>query len=100
MKATLGYRVRQDAPFVFNVEAQELAGRAIIADSLRSNSKLPIERWRMPGSGNRHSRIAPARGSKVSYQESLRLDRRTEEPDTVSQRAGSGAMLRSWASLC
>lgn len=86
VKVTLGYRVKQDVPFIFNVEAQEFAGQTILADSLRLDPELPIERWRMPESGNRYFRvIAPAGGLKVSYDATVRLDHPTEDPVGVDE---------------
>jgi hypothetical protein len=35
VKATLGYHVKQDVPFVFNVQAQQFSGQTIVAESLR-----------------------------------------------------------------
>jgi hypothetical protein len=35
VKANLGYRVGQETPFVFNVEAQQFAGQSIVTESLK-----------------------------------------------------------------
>jgi hypothetical protein len=50
VKATLGYRVGQDTPFVFNMQAQQFAGQSIIGESLRITPELPAESWTMPES--------------------------------------------------
>ncbi len=34
VKAKLGYRVRQDVPFVFNVQAQRFTGQTIVTESM------------------------------------------------------------------
>jgi transglutaminase-like putative cysteine protease len=86
LNATLGYCVEQDVPFVFNVEAQQFTGQTIIAESLRIDPELPIERWVMPESGNRYFRlIALPGGFKVSYHATVRLDHPTEDPAQVHE---------------
>jgi hypothetical protein len=62
VKATLGYRVRQDVPFVFNVQAQQFAGQTIVTESMTLDSELPIEPWTMLESGfaTFGSRLPPA----------------------------------------
>jgi transglutaminase-like putative cysteine protease len=86
VEATLGYRVKQDVPFVFNVEAQQFAGQTIVSESLRLDPELPIERWTMPESGNRYFRlIAPPGAFKVSYRATVRLDHPTEDPTEVHE---------------
>ena len=66
VQATLGYRVQQDTPFVFNVQAQGFTGQTIKSETLRIEPELKIENWTMPESGNRYFRlIAPPGGFKV-----------------------------------
>jgi transglutaminase-like putative cysteine protease len=86
VQATLAYRVRQDVPFVFNVQAQQFAGQTIVSEALRLDPALPIEAWTMPESGNRYFRlIAPPGAFKVSYQASVRLEHSTEDPTGVQE---------------
>jgi transglutaminase-like putative cysteine protease len=86
VKATLGYRVAQDTPFVFNVQAQQFAGQSITKELLQISSQLPGESWTMPESGNRYFRlIAPAGGFKVSYQATIRIDHPIEDPSAVHE---------------
>jgi transglutaminase-like putative cysteine protease len=86
VQATLGYRVKQDVPFVFNVQAQQFAGQTIMSESLQLDPALPIERWTMPESGNRYLRlIAPAGGFKVAYVATVRLAHPTEDPAGVHE---------------
>src|SRR5689334_10707339 len=86
VSARLGYRVEQQTPFVFNVQAQRFAGQEIVSESLRIDPELRLEDWTMPESGNRYVRlIAPPGGFQVSYQASVRLDHPTEDPDAVHE---------------
>jgi transglutaminase-like putative cysteine protease len=86
VKATLGYRVAQDTPFVFNVQAQQFAGQSITQELLQISPQLPVESWKMPESGNRYFRlIAPAGGFKVSYQATVRIDHPTQDPSAVHE---------------
>jgi hypothetical protein len=54
VKATLGYRVKQETPFVFNVQAQAFPGQTITSEWLRIDPELPTEDWTMPESANRY----------------------------------------------
>jgi transglutaminase-like putative cysteine protease len=84
VQATLGYRVKQETPFVFNVQAQAFAGQAIMSESLRIEPELPTEDWTMPESANRYFRlIAPAGGYKITYKATVRLGHPTENPGEV-----------------
>jgi transglutaminase-like putative cysteine protease len=86
VKAALSYRVKQDTPFVFNVQAQALTGQTIKTESLRIEPKLPIEDWTMPESGNRYFRlIAPAGGFNVSYEAKVLLSHQLENPAQVRE---------------
>ncbi|HEY0181407.1 MAG TPA: transglutaminase family protein [Rhodopila sp.] len=86
VQATLGYRVEQETPFVFNVEAQHLAGQTIVTESLRTEPELPLEHWTMPESGNRYLRlIAPPGPFILSYAATVRVDRSTDEPGQVHE---------------
>jgi transglutaminase-like putative cysteine protease len=84
VQATLGYRVRQATPFVFNLQAQSFTGQTITSETLRIEPELAIEDWTMPESGNRYFRlIAPSGRFKIIYQATARLSHSTENPDTV-----------------
>jgi len=84
VRAILSYRVKQDTPFVFNVQAQSFAGQTIKAESLRIEPKLPVEDWTMPESDNRYFRlIAPGGGFKLSYQATVLLTHPAENPAQV-----------------
>jgi transglutaminase-like putative cysteine protease len=84
VQTTLGYRVQQETPFVFNIEAQSFAGQTIKSESLRIEPELPTEAWTMPESGNRYFRlIAPPGGFKISYEAKLDLAHPTEMPAAV-----------------
>jgi hypothetical protein len=50
VQATLGYRVQQETPFVFNVQAQAFTGQTIKSEALRIEPELPIADWTMPES--------------------------------------------------
>lgn len=63
VQAMLGYRVQQETPFVFNVQAQAFTGQSIKSETLRIEPELAIKDWTMPESANRYFRlIAPAGG--------------------------------------
>jgi hypothetical protein len=84
VQATLSYRVQQETPFVFNVQAQAFAGQTIKSESLRVEPKLPTEDWTMPESANRYFLlIAPAGDFKVTYQAAVLLTHPTENPADV-----------------
>ena len=84
VQATLGYRVQQETPFVFNVQAQTFTGQAIKSEFLRIEPELMTEEWTMAESGNRYFRlIAPAGGFKIIYQATLDLSHSAEDPATV-----------------
>jgi transglutaminase-like putative cysteine protease len=86
VKATLGYRVGQETPFVFNMQAQQFAGQSILGESLQITPELPAENWTMPESGNRYFRlIAPAGGFKVSYRATIRMGHPVEDPTRVHE---------------
>jgi hypothetical protein len=69
VQARLVYRVRQETPFVFNVQAQSFMGQAITSESLRIEPQLSTEDWTMPESANRYFRlIAPPGEFKVTYE--------------------------------
>jgi transglutaminase superfamily protein len=57
VQATLSYRVQQETPFVFNVQAQAFTGQTIKSESLRIEPELPTEDWTMPESANRYFRL-------------------------------------------
>jgi hypothetical protein len=68
VKATLGYRVKQETPFVFDVQAQAFPGRRS-RRKLCIEPELPTEDWTMPESANRCFRlIAPPGGFKIAYE--------------------------------
>jgi hypothetical protein len=84
VQATLGYRVRQATPFVFNLQAQSFTGQTITSETLRIEPELAIEDWTMPESGNRYFRlIAPSGRFKIIYQATARLSHSTENPEAV-----------------
>lgn len=84
VEATLGYRVKQDTPFVFNVQAQQFVGQEIISELMHLEPDLPVEHWTMPESGNRYFRlIAPAGGFRLAYKASVRLGHPVEDPSRV-----------------
>ena len=86
VKAVLSYRVKQDTPFVFNLQAQAFTGQTIKSETLRIEPELPIEDWTMPESGNRYFRlIAPAGGVKVTYQAQVLLSHQIENPAQVRE---------------
>ena len=86
VKAALGYRVKQETPFVFNVQAAQFPGQTVVSEKLRVTPELPLEDWTMPESGNRYLRlIAPPGGLKVSYEATVRLAHATEDPDDVHE---------------
>jgi hypothetical protein len=79
VEAILSYRVKQNAPFVFNVQAQAFPGQTIKSASLHIEPKLPTEDSTMPESANRYLRlIAPVGGFKLSYQATVLLSHSTE----------------------
>ena len=86
VQATLGYRVKQHTPFVFNLQACQFAGQEIVSETLRITPELPLERWTMPESGNRYFRlIAPPGTVRLSYEATVRLSHPTEDPDQVRE---------------
>jgi len=86
INAVLGYRVKQATPFVFNLHAQQCAGQAITAETVRIEPEMPAESWTMPESGNRYFRlIAPPGGFKITYSAHVRLDHPTEVPNAVQE---------------
>jgi hypothetical protein len=84
VQAILSYRVKQETPFVFNVQAQEFSGQTIVSEALRIEPDLAVETWTMPESANRYFRlISPAGGFKIDYQARVGLSHPTESPEKV-----------------
>src|ERR1700735_4772781 len=84
IQATLSYRVQQETPFVFNVQAQTFTGQTIKSESLRIEPGRPIQDWTMPESANRYFRlIAPAGGFKITYNATVLLSHSIESPGEV-----------------
>ena len=84
VQATLGYRVQQETPFVFNVQAQAFTGQTITSESLRIEPELPTDDWTMPESANRYFRlVAPGGSFKIKYQATVLLSHPTENPAEV-----------------
>jgi transglutaminase-like putative cysteine protease len=84
IQATLSYRVQQETPFVFNVQAQAFTGQTIKSESLRIEPERPIEDWTMPESANRYFRlIVPAGGFKITYNATVLLSHPIESPGEV-----------------
>ena len=53
----IAYRVDNETPFVFNVEAARHAAQTIASESLILAPSLEVERWTMPESGSRCLRV-------------------------------------------
>jgi transglutaminase-like putative cysteine protease len=86
VSAALGYRVKQDTAFVFNVQAESFPGQAAVSEELKIEPALPLEHWTMPESGNRYVRlIAPPGGFKLFYDATVRLTHKTEDPQDVHE---------------
>lgn len=86
VKAKLGYRIKRETPFVFNMQAQQFSGQSITMETLQIDREMPAESWTMPESGNRYFRLtAPAGAFKVSYQAIVRIDHPTEDPSRVHE---------------
>jgi transglutaminase-like putative cysteine protease len=84
VQAKLGYRVQQETPFVFNVQAQNFAGQTIRSESVRIEPELHTESWTMPESGNRYFRlIAPPGAFKIIYHTKVDLGHPAENPTAV-----------------
>jgi transglutaminase-like putative cysteine protease len=84
VQARLVYRVKQETPFVFNVQAQSFTGQAITSESLRIEPGLSSDDWTMPESANRYFRlIAPPGEFKVTYQATVQLSHPTQDPAAV-----------------
>src|SRR3978361_562331 len=81
VKADLIYRVEQEVPFVFNLQAQRLPGQSVKTESLQLDPELPLESWTMPESGNRYFRlIAPSGRFKASYRATVGVEPVTKTP--------------------
>jgi hypothetical protein len=88
VRAALGYRVKQDTPFVFNVQAERFPGQEIVSEKLVVDPNLKLENWTMPESGNRYFRlIAPPGGFTLCYEATIRLTHATEDPGDVHRSA-------------
>jgi len=86
VRAALGYRVKSDTPFVFNMQAQRFLGQTVRSESLRIEPHLQAESWTMPESGNRYFRlIAPPGEFKVAYEAIVQVGHPTEEPGQVQE---------------
>jgi transglutaminase-like putative cysteine protease len=84
VQATLSYRVQQETPFVFNVQAQAFTGQTIKSESLGIEPELPNEDWTMSESANRYFRlIVPAGRFKITYTATVLLSHPTENPVEV-----------------
>jgi transglutaminase-like putative cysteine protease len=84
VQAILGYRVKQETPFVFNVQAQEFAGQAIASEDLRVEPEVPTEHWTMPESANRYFRLlAPPGSFRIIYNAKVLLSHPRETPEEV-----------------
>lgn len=84
VQATLSYRVQQETPFVFNVQAQAFTGQTIKSESLSIEPELPTEDWTMSESANRYfRRTGPPGGFKITYKATVLLSHPTENPVEV-----------------
>ena len=81
VQATLSYRVQQETPFVFNVQAQAFTGQTIKSESLSIEPELPTEDWTMSESANRYFRLISTSGW---FQDHLQGDRAAEPSDRKS----------------
>ncbi len=80
----LGYRVEQETPFVFNIEAQSFETQSVETEHLALDPPLPVERWTMPESGNRYFRVlAPPGPLTVRYEATVDLAVTLEDPAAV-----------------
>ena len=94
VKATLGYRIKQNVPFVFNLQTQQFAGQTIKSEFLQINPELPIESWTMPESGNRYFRlIAPPGELRLHYEATVDVSHQAEDPAHVHEIAPSDLPL-------
>ena len=73
VQAKLGYRVQQETPFVFNMQAQSFTWANDPSVSLRIEPELQTESWTMPESGN---------SAFLSYRYRLALSRKSAIPET------------------
>lgn len=90
----LVYRVAAPMSFVFNIEAAQSASQAVLAEQLTVAPDMPVERWRMPESGNRYLRLhADAGDLRVRYEAKIELASELFDPATVGEIAAADLPL-------
>jgi len=90
MKFSLGcslvYRVPAVMPFVFNVEAATFRGQFVQHDQLSLDPDLAVERWTLPGTGNRYLRVIAQPGDlHLRYEAEVILEPLLETPEAVAE---------------
>src|ERR1700679_3317308 len=90
MKFSLGcslvYRVPAVMPFVFNVEAATFRGQFVQHDQLSLDPDLAVERWTLPGTGNRYLRVIGQPGDlHLRYEAEVILEPLLETPEAVAE---------------
>lgn len=96
----LGYKVKNDTPFLFNIEVQEFAEQKIVTERLTIEPELRVDRWTMPESGNRYFRVeAPPGPLTVSYEATVDIAVALAGPEQVNQFAISQLPLSVFTHL-
>ncbi|MCK8783266.1 transglutaminase family protein [Roseomonas sp. NAR14] len=86
VSCVLNYDVQGNAPFVFNIEAQNTEHQKVLDETLTISPQLAIERFDMPESGNRYFRLRAGPGPlKVEYRATVELTPATFDPEAVQE---------------
>ncbi len=82
----LGYSVKAETPFIFNIEAQAFPGQTIEVERLHFDPPLPSDTWTMPESGNRYLRVvAPPGKLTVGYEATVSLTHPLVDLDHIGE---------------
>lgn len=82
----LAYRVHAETLFVFNIEVQRTARQTVKRERLTLEPHLDVERWIMPGSGNRYLRVNVPSGSlRLHYEAEIHLTPDLQDPASVAE---------------
>ena len=82
----LGYTIKSETPFVFNIEAQTVGPQKIEREQLTLTPNLVTDSWTMPESGNRYFRvIAPPGQLTVEYEATVDLNSQLEDPFAIGE---------------
>lgn len=82
----LQYEADAPVPLVFNIEPQSFPGQTLEQEALVISPALPMDRWTMAHSGNRHARVNLPKGVlRVEYSAIVTLAPMLDDPAAVRE---------------